>query len=242
MIILFVKVDTAKIQMSSSPKTKEPQQEPILGLSVEDQWNIINQTGVLHKINKPSTQPDQYNLRKRNTPVTKQKIEEIGSDEDDVESVVESDLEEDFEDDEQLEIEPMPLWAEMILISTPLSILHALFEYIVHIQYGFKEEYSMFRLVRRSVPIFFLLSALTWATNRIKVPYLMQTIFAIAGSASGVYLIKQTLESDKTFGSMMKTPGIAILWIYLVIQMKVLPAVICLVVPLLYYMKDYGAK
>ncbi|KAJ1551011.1 hypothetical protein HK096_003663 [Nowakowskiella sp. JEL0078] len=187
-------------------------------ISEEEQWKIINETGILHKIKRN---------QKKKPPIKKEKYSD-----DDSESNPAEDLE-DFKD------EIMPLWAEVVLISTPLALLHAVFEYVVYIQYGFKNEYSIFRLFRRSLPIFCLLAALTWGTNKVKSLWLLSFIQVIASSLSGVYLIRLTLEGDKTFGTMLKTPGLAVLWIYLIIQMKLTPAALGIVAPLLYYLKDY---
>ncbi|KND01891.1 uncharacterized protein SPPG_03677 [Spizellomyces punctatus DAOM BR117] len=184
------------------PKKKGPDQvsdnPPLVNLSQEEQWRIINESGVLHQIKAEDT-----------------KEQRSGS---------------------KQEEEPTVLVA--LLLTIPLTVLHGTLEYVVHLQYDFLQEFTWSRILSRQVPLAPVLALFIYITTRYKESRAAQAVFMLGSLASGCALIHLS-QDDQTFGAMLKTPGLAILWIYFVIQAKLSYASISLLGCLLYYNRHW---
>ena len=55
----------------------------------------------------------------------------------------------------------------------------------------------------------------------------MHYLFGVAAATAGGYLVYISTEVE-TFGAMQKGPGLAIIWIYLIMQMNLLPSLLSL--------------
>ncbi|KAI8611075.1 hypothetical protein BC830DRAFT_1172186 [Chytriomyces sp. MP71] len=144
-----------------------------------------------------------------------------------------------------------------LLLAIPLSLLHAALEfvfglpvghrggsltlspqtrYVVHAQYALEKTFNAQYMLTNTLPFFVALFILIVSTSRYKAHPLMQVAFAIAGAVSGVYIIKLSAPgAHQTFGDMLKTAPIAVVWIYSVIQCR-LGYILCSTgVPLVYY-------
>ncbi|KAJ3299744.1 hypothetical protein HDU76_006231 [Blyttiomyces sp. JEL0837] len=142
------------------------------------------------------------------------------------------------DEDEEGEDAGEPIFLESLLLSFSLTFLHAILEYVVHIQYDFKELYTVKYVAKREVPFFLALLLVIYITSRLRANLVTQIIFGVASAASGVALIHFS-EGNETFGTMLQTPGLAVIWIYCVIQMKLGVAVGSLIIPLIFYFKDH---
>ncbi|KAJ3413722.1 hypothetical protein HDV05_007625 [Chytridiales sp. JEL 0842] len=123
---------------------------------------------------------------------------------------------------------------QTIMLTIPLTTLHVALDYVVHMQYDFTELYNLSYFFSRTPPFMVALALLIYITSMFRKLMLMQLILAILSCASGVFLV-QLSEGNETFGNMQKTPGLAVLWIYTVIQMNLSVALASLAVPLVYY-------
>jgi hypothetical protein len=120
------------------------------------------------------------------------------------------------------------------MLSIPLTTLHIALDYVVHMQYDFTELYTVSYFFTRTPPFLLALALLIYITSRFRKYLAMQFILAVLSCISGVMLVKLS-EGNETFGNMQKTPGLAVLWIYTVIQMNLSVAVVSLLVPFGYY-------
>ncbi|KAJ3092854.1 hypothetical protein HK102_001679 [Quaeritorhiza haematococci] len=171
-------------------KGKDESSKPLIDLTEDEQWRIINETGVLHKV-----------------------MEGQGGD--------------GGQD-----------WLfQAILLAIPMTMLHGLLEYIIHMQYDYTDLFTANHVLKRYPGILAALVAYFYLTNRFRNKWVMQALHFAVGCASGCLLIHFSKE-DETFGAMLKTPGLGVLWIYSVIEMKLTPAVVSLLVPLIYYFRD----
>ena len=170
------------------PKSKEA--KPLIDLSQDQQWDIINKTGVLHKIQD-------------------QKKEE--------------------------EEEPHALIAA--IMSVPMTLFYAMLDYVVHYQYDFLKEFTLTYVLTRHLRVLPTLAIFIYVTSRLRHYAVAQWLFCICGALTGCFLIYVTTQ-DETYGSMLQTPGMAVIWIYLVIQMDMLPSLVSLLATALYYFRE----
>ncbi|KAI8800399.1 hypothetical protein BJ742DRAFT_841794 [Cladochytrium replicatum] len=163
---------------NAGTKYTEMRGRPLLDMPEDEQWRIINETNVMHKLKQSEKK------KKRDTPVDEEEI--------------------------------MPLWADSLLLAMPLAIMHAVFEYIIHIQFDFKNDYTISRAARRSLPVFFILFAFGYGAAKVKKLLTAQVVYGIAAFVIGIALVRESLGGDQTFGAMLRTPGLAVLWIWFV--------------------------
>ncbi|KAJ3036818.1 hypothetical protein HDV00_002371 [Rhizophlyctis rosea] len=196
---------TTPKKRTTDSKPTSSSSEPLVDLSnEEDQWRIINETGILHKVAENDSKTKRGN-KKRSQP-------------------------EEYED-----IPPLFL---SILFALPLTVLHGGLDYLVHVQYDYADHFNITRVLSRQLPLFPILITFIYFTSKYKFHWLAQSLFTVASAASGTYLVYVTKE-DQTFGGMLKTPGLAILWIYSVIQMNLALAIVSLAGTFLYYHKEW---
>ncbi|KAJ3294813.1 hypothetical protein HK104_003280 [Borealophlyctis nickersoniae] len=180
---------TTPKQRKNAKKKEDSSQKPLLNVSEDEQWRLINETGVLHK------------------------VAERNGDQ-----------------------EPPLLLA--ILMSIPLTVLHGGLDYVVHQQYDFLDQFTVRRVLTRQLPLFPLLVAFIYFTTKYKRLWVAQGLFTIGSIAAGNYLVYLSTD-DQTFGAMLKTPGLALLWIYFVIQMNLPLGCLSLLGTYAYYHKEW---
>ncbi|KAJ3104942.1 hypothetical protein HDU97_008690 [Phlyctochytrium planicorne] len=220
---------------------KSEEKKPLLELSEEEQLRIINETGILHRLKKDkASKPSDSKTKTRGGPRKEDEPIDDGEDDDDEEEG-EDGGQEDDEGDEDEDGDPNaepPTIATAILLTIPLVILHQILDFAVHQQYGNSDDFTLQRMFFQVPPLalaLFLIICLTSGPRRNFM--LTQFILAVASGACGVMIIKYS-EGMETFGNMLKTPGLAALWVYAVIQMKLEVAVASLLVPLAYYFRN----
>ncbi|KAJ3191467.1 hypothetical protein HK101_007684 [Irineochytrium annulatum] len=130
-----------------------------------------------------------------------------------------------------------PLVATSILLAVPLTLFQIVLDYAVHLQYGFEEKFTLTRVATRGPPFFLAMLVIIFVTSKFRNHYLMQALFAITSAAAGCWIVMYS-EGFETFGNMLKTPGLACVWVYTVIQMRLDVATASLVVPLGYYFRE----
>lgn len=170
----------------------KPEQKPLLDLDEDEQWRIINETGVLHKV-APET------------------------------------------DDSNTDIPPLFL---AVVLSLALTFLHGALDYAVHMQFGFTDKFDIHRVLNRQLPLLPVLFCFVYLTTQYQNRAITQALFAVGSVAAGSYLIFLT-EEKQTFGAVLKGPGVAILWIYSIIQLRLGLACGSLVLTFCYYHKAW---
>eukprot|EP00842_Homolaphlyctis_polyrhiza_P005000 jgi/Hompol1/5500/HPOL_004478-RA len=186
---------------SNSSKTTNSERPPLVDLSQDEQWKIINETGVLHKVADTKNKNKSQRSSSSNSTNNETAI------------------------------------ADAVLMSIPMTLFHGILDYVVHYQYGFLEQFNATHVLTRQLPLMPALVVFMYATTLIKHHLLAQLLFAAAAIGVGIWLIHQSTVVE-TFGAMLQTPGLATIWVYLVIQMDLVPALISLLVAFIYYQKD----
>ncbi|KAI8930294.1 hypothetical protein BC831DRAFT_440026 [Entophlyctis helioformis] len=176
--------------------------KPLVDLSEAEQWDIVEKSGVLHKVKGAPGTHNQGPSRK----------------------------------DAAHDQEPHVLVA--VLMSIPMALFHGMLDYIVHHQYGFLDKFTWRHVASRQLPLIPSLVLFMYVTSRVKHSKVAQLLFAVAAVAAGNTLIYYTTV-DETFGAMLKAPGLAVVWVYLVIQMDILPAILSLAGSLIYFHREY---
>ncbi|EGF84171.1 hypothetical protein BATDEDRAFT_21976 [Batrachochytrium dendrobatidis JAM81] len=175
--------------------------KPLIDLSQEQQWDIINKTGILHKV-----KPDQKAAAGSTT-----NNDTAGQGE-----------------------SPFMI---AVLMSFPMVMFHTTLDYIVHHQYGFLPDFTISHVLSRELPMFPAIIMFIYFTGLYKHIKAVQWLFAVLALITGNLLIYYSTV-DETFGAMLKAPGLSVMWVYLVIQMDLLPACVSLLGNVLYFHRD----
>ena len=122
---------------------------------------------------------------------------------------------------------------DSFLLSFTLGSLYISLDYIVHHQYDFTDRF-LSRCVQNSLPVLFCLFFIFDRISRVKSHKWAQIAFLIAAICLGARVIHIT-TADHTFGSMLATPGLVVLWIFLVIELDLSLALISVVGVTIYY-------
>ncbi|KAH6575178.1 hypothetical protein BASA50_007535 [Batrachochytrium salamandrivorans] len=188
----------------ASSNVKSAQQSPLIDLSQDQQWDIINKTGILHKVPGAKSTKTAAN---GNTSTEPLKDEE-------------------------------PRLLAAVLMSFPMIMFHLTLDYVVHFQYGFLSDFTVMHVLSRELPLVPALTVFIYVTGLYKHLKVVQWLLAAAALIVGNMLIYYTTV-DETFGAMLKAPGLSVVWVYLVIQMDILPAMVSLLGSLIYYHADF---
>ncbi len=125
---------------------------------------------------------------------------------------------------------------DSVVFAVPLEIMQISLDYLVHVQYQFTDQFTLGYLASTALPRLMAWVMFVHFTNRHAKSIFMQFFIVVTAAISSMFLIHYSKE-DETFGSMKKTPGLAVLWIYCTMQMDLKFIVISLVFPLAYYYK-----
>ncbi|KAJ3220120.1 hypothetical protein HDU67_006876 [Dinochytrium kinnereticum] len=211
--------------------------------------NNQHQTGILHKLKSDPrwTKQDQHRNRPSNKPPPEQDSDTDSTnrfddgEDDETDDETPSQLNED--DDETFDptapIPEPPVIPTAIILTIPLITLHQILDYAVHHQFSSLSDYTLSRSLTRIPPLalaLFMIICLTSGPRRNLV--ITQLLLAIASATCGCMVVKYS-EGMETFGNMLRTPGLATLWVYAVIQLRLDLAVISLGVPLCFYFREY---
>lgn len=125
-----------------------------------------------------------------------------------------------------------------ILLSFALTTLFIIFDYMVFLQFHMVDDYHFFyRFSRKYIPVLacniFIIYGLSRYVEKLAIQILLLTLSCYLGIQ-----VVSIAGNHSTFGDMLKTPGLIIMWAYCVIQMRFLPALFNVMVVLVYYYKD----
>ncbi|KAJ3373182.1 hypothetical protein GGF31_001174 [Allomyces arbusculus] len=116
----------------------------------------------------------------------------------------------------------VPAWAiaaQAFFITIPLAILHTLLEWLVYKQFQ-EDEATLGMIARESTPTAFaVLLVLVYVTHRWSGSWIVQLAMAVGGAVIGGKLVA-TVTARPALGVMLRTPGMATVWIYFVAQMR----------------------
>ncbi|KAI9253780.1 hypothetical protein BDA99DRAFT_518981 [Phascolomyces articulosus] len=121
---------------------------------------------------------------------------------------------------------------QAIFMSIPFGFLLGAFDVTVRVQYS--EPWSYPELALRAIKAAPALFPLIYLTNRHKSKKLVQFIMAVGSAVVGSFLL-YTLRHTPSLGQMARAPGLATIWIYFVVQLDLLPAVVTLALVGLYW-------
>ncbi|KAI8576637.1 hypothetical protein K450DRAFT_159068, partial [Umbelopsis ramanniana AG] len=121
---------------------------------------------------------------------------------------------------------------QAIFLALPFSFLFATFEVTVQVQYS--EPWSYGQLPWRMLHVLPALIPLIYITNRYKATRTMQALMAISSLVVGAFLL-YTVHKSPSMGQMLRAPGLATIWIYLIVQLDLTPAVATLAIVGVYY-------
>ncbi|GAB5591877.1 hypothetical protein Unana1_06777 [Umbelopsis nana] len=173
---------------------KSPQDD----ISDTDKWRIIEQSGVLKKINTAGTKANEG---------------------------------------EDVQTTTIDYALQAVFLAIPFSLLFATFEVTVQVQYH--EPWSFPQMGWRMVHVLPALVPLIYVTNRYKALRPIQALMAVASVVVGAFLL-YTVHKSPSMGQMLRAPGLATIWIYLIVQLDLTPAVATLAIVGVYYY--YGLR
>lgn len=191
---------------------------PLLEMSEEEQWNIINETGILHNIKTQPAATSSLSSAKNKKPQYK------------------GGLDNDNDADDADAGGDVAFHASLMTI--PLLTLYFALDYTVHQQYDFDHLISLKATAKRYTPLALVLYTLIYFTHKHKRSRLAQLLFTLLSIGAGVGLIYFSTEANQTFGNMKKTPGLAVLWIYTVVQLDLTLALVSLAISMIFFYKD----
>ncbi|KAL0091315.1 hypothetical protein J3Q64DRAFT_1807264 [Phycomyces blakesleeanus] len=123
------------------------------------------------------------------------------------------------------------LW-QAIFMSIPFAFLLGTFDITVKVQ--FSEPWTYSGLLIKSLKSIPALIPFIYLTNRYKSSNITQTIMATSSVVVGSFLL-YTMHHSPSLGQMMRAPGLATIWVYFVVQLNLLPAVISLLISATYW-------
>ncbi|KAI9302149.1 hypothetical protein BJ944DRAFT_270370 [Cunninghamella echinulata] len=123
------------------------------------------------------------------------------------------------------------IW-QAIFLSIPFGFLLAAFDITVKVQ--FDEPWDYYSLGIKAVKSAPALAPMIYLTNRYKQKTLTQIIMMLGSLLVGSFLL-YTLHHSPSLGQMLRSPGLATLWVYFIIQLDLVPAVLSLMIVGLYY-------
>ncbi|KAI8908985.1 hypothetical protein EDD86DRAFT_182483, partial [Gorgonomyces haynaldii] len=122
-------------------------------------------------------------------------------------------------------------WAEALLHCIPMFTFTLSMDYLVYQQ--FAVDYMEAVWTRLTLfPAFYFFAVSIIVLKRAWTQWLLVLGAAFAGS----YLIYCTVDKE-TFGYMKNASPIAVMWIYMIMQLDLLPSVLSLIGPLVYYFR-----
>ncbi|KAG2223421.1 hypothetical protein INT45_001727, partial [Circinella minor] len=121
---------------------------------------------------------------------------------------------------------------QALFMSIPFGFLLGAFDVTVRVQYS--EPWSYTDLALRSIKAAPALFPLIYLTNRHKSKKWVQLLMAMGSAVVGSFLL-YTLQNTPSLGQMARAPGLATIWIYFVVQLDLVPALVTLILVGLYW-------
>ncbi|EIE82622.1 hypothetical protein G6F46_008647 [Rhizopus delemar] len=114
-----------------------------------------------------------------------------------------------------------------IFLSIPFAILLATFDVVVKVQYF--ENWSYTGMALKAIKSAPALAPFIYLTSRYRSERLTQASMSVIAVFAGSFLM-YTIKHTPSLGQMMRAPGLATVWIYLIVQLDLLPATLSLLV------------
>ncbi|KAG0168485.1 hypothetical protein DFQ28_006947 [Apophysomyces sp. BC1034] len=121
---------------------------------------------------------------------------------------------------------------QAIFLSIPFGFLLAAFEVTVKVQYS--ETWTSSGIVLKAIKSAPALLPFIYLSNRYKNSQWMQAMMSISSVVIGSFLL-YTLQHSPSLGQMLRAPGLATIWVYLIVQLNLLPATLTLAMVGLYW-------
>ena len=144
------------------------------------------------------------------------------------------------------------IW-QAVFLSIPFGFLMATFDVTVKVQFSepwnyagivtkcvqsapgkYKGGSSLVLILTRKKTCFLVLAPFIYLTNRYKSERSTQIYMALGSVFTGAFLM-YTLRFSPSLGQMMRAPGLATVWIYLIVQLDLIPATLTLSLVALYW-------
>ncbi|KAI8091243.1 uncharacterized protein B0P05DRAFT_462901 [Gilbertella persicaria] len=123
------------------------------------------------------------------------------------------------------------IW-QAIFLSIPFAFLMGTFDVTVKVQFSESWDYaSLFMKCAKAAPA---LAPVIYLTNRYKSKKTTQFFMALGSTVIGAFLM-YTLHRSPSMGQMMRAPGLATIWIYFIVQLDLLPAMMTLLLVFVYW-------
>ncbi|KAL3897260.1 MAG: hypothetical protein SGCHY_003544 [Lobulomycetales sp.] len=103
-----------------------------------------------------------------------------------------------------------------VMYTIPLSCFYICMDVLLYRQYGMPVNHAYTRYPAFCIALFLVI----YYTNRVVSNRWVQIAMALASIWAGVNLIQITTSGRSTFGPMKQAPGIATLWVYCVLQLR----------------------
>ncbi|OZJ06693.1 hypothetical protein BZG36_00323 [Bifiguratus adelaidae] len=116
---------------------------------------------------------------------------------------------------------------QALFLTIPFATLLATFDVVVKVQYA--EPWTGREFAFKGLRSFPSLLMIIYITNRYKSNRLVQATMTIIASICGTYLLFNIFKAP-SLGVMLRSPGLATLWIYFVVQLDLIPATLTLAV------------
>ncbi|KAF9582910.1 hypothetical protein BGW38_010600 [Lunasporangiospora selenospora] len=137
--------------------------------------------------------------------------------------------EEEHDDDDELERDYI---FEGIFFSIPTASLFIVMDILVHRQFG--EGYALNQIVTKLAKVFPAVLLMVYFSNKFKSSKFTQVAMFSAATACGCYFL-HTMFRSPALGIMRRAPGVITILVYCIVQLNLLPALICLAICGLYY-------
>lgn len=124
---------------------------------------------------------------------------------------------------------------QSVMITLPLLILYGFFDYAVYKQFGFEADLAWGLLFTKLAKLFLPLATFVLFTSRYPPGGLfIETLYFVISSAAGSYFV-HIGTSDSTLGGTLRSSGLAVLWIYVVLLMNKWTALVSCIIVGMYY-------
>ncbi|KAF5369837.1 hypothetical protein D9758_001132 [Tetrapyrgos nigripes] len=186
------------LEVKKPSEVKPTYQKPLIEISEEEQWRIIQQSGIMHKVSEDDAK---RSANQSQTPS---------------------------------ELEPVPFAEEVLdaaLYIVPVSFLLLLLEILIQNQYGKQPTFQS--LIDRMAPGVPVLSVFIFYTKRHKNHWAVQAGLFLISVLVGTRMV-WLLARGSWLINMRQVPPLGVLWVYAIVQLNLVLAVVNLLVVFIY--------
>lgn len=122
-----------------------------------------------------------------------------------------------------------------LLGSMPATVFYIGMDWLLFKQYSM--PFSLSYAIMKYPCVFIALLTLIYYTTKLEKHRILQISLTLVSALCGIYLISYTTKHN-TWGNIKKAPGLAVVWIIAIFQLRLELATLSLIPPLVYYYKD----